>query len=579
MYYQYFGFKKPPFSIAPDPHNLYMSLQHRDALAHLLFGATGGGGFVLLSGEIGTGKTTLCRCLLGQLPDNCDVAFIFNPKLTSLELLSTICDELHMEGPAGPESTKTLVDRINVHLLNAHATGRNTLLIIDEAQNLSADVLEQMRLLTNLETNERKLLQIILLGQPELQKKLAQPDLAQLAQRIIARFHLGPLSEKELAGYISHRLRVAGGRSKVIPASLVPVVYRASRGVPRVVNLLCDRTLLGAYVEGKDQVDRKVLEKAVREVRGEEGARFSTPVSRWASAVAALACVGLVTAFAWKPAAFGDYVYRLVPTPVKLAGPLPSDLGTHVGVGKTMDGIGPKNLTPPDLAPRLGSYVEADALSATTASPTAEPPGVDPASNETSAWRALFGRWGISYRADSSVGPCEQVLVSGLRCLSGNGSLQDLRDINQPALLKLKAADLNRNLIRYVTLSGLSATTASLVSEEGVMTRGTGELVSEWTGEYTVLWRVPADYPGVMERGDRGAGVLWLRRQLVQLGRLSPKSQYNAVFDNNLVRQVRKFQTAQGLRADGLVGPYFVIRLTAALDSRMPQLVTSREDN
>jgi type II secretory pathway predicted ATPase ExeA len=187
MYQHYFGFNKSPFSIAPDPHNVYMSLQHREALAHLLFGVTAGGGFVLLTGEIGTGKTTMCRCLLEQLPPTCDVAFIFNPKLTALDLLLTISHELRIDLGAAVKSTKTLVECINAHLLHTHASGRNTLLIIDEAQNLPDDVLEQMHLLTNLETDERKLLQIILIGQPELRQKLARPELAHLAQRIIAR--------------------------------------------------------------------------------------------------------------------------------------------------------------------------------------------------------------------------------------------------------------------------------------------------------------------------------------------------------------------------------------------------------
>ena len=302
MYHQYFGFNKSPFSIAPDPHNVYLSLQHREALAHLLFGVTAGGGFVLLTGEIGTGKTTMCRCLLEQLPPTCDVAFIFNPKLTALDLLLTICDELHIELGAAVKSIKTLVDRINVHLLNAHANGRNTLLIIDEAQNLSADVLEQMRLLTNLETNECKLLQIILLGQPELRQKLARPELAQLAQRIIARFHLGPLAKGDLAGYIAHRLATAGSQRPIIPNGLVSAIYRASRGVPRVVNVLCDRALLGAYVEGKTLVDRKVLARAVREVRGEERVLPAWAASRWALVAAGLACVGLVAAVVFRQA-------------------------------------------------------------------------------------------------------------------------------------------------------------------------------------------------------------------------------------------------------------------------------------
>jgi general secretion pathway protein A len=328
MYHQYFGFNKSPFSIAPDPHNVYMSLQHREALAHLLFGVTAGGGFVLLTGEIGTGKTTMCRCLLEQLPPTCDVAFIFNPKLTALDLLLTICDELHIELGAAVKSTKTLVDRINAHLLNAHASGRNTLLIIDEAQNLSADVLEQMRLLTNLETNECKLLQIILLGQPEL---------AQLAQRVIARFHLGPLAKSDLASYIAHRMTTAGSQRQIIPRSLLPALYRASRGVPRVVNVVCDRALLGAYVEGKQQVDRKVLARAVREVRGDEDVSSGNlSASRRVLGAAGLACACLVAAFTFSPAMPAMFALRADPPDRAAPAPFGLDVSAPVTAKKPL---------------------------------------------------------------------------------------------------------------------------------------------------------------------------------------------------------------------------------------------------
>ncbi|MFC5521997.1 ExeA family protein [Polaromonas jejuensis] len=614
MYHQYFGFNRSPFSIAPDPHNLYLSLQHREALAHLLFGATAGGGFVLLTGEIGTGKTTLCRCLLGQLPENCDVAFIFNPKLTALELLSTICDELHIEVPAGVASTKTLVDRINVHLLNAHATGRNTLLIIDEAQNLSADVLEQMRLLTNLETTERKLLQIILLGQPELRKKLAQPELAQLAQRIIARFHLGPLARSDLAGYISHRMATAGSQRQIIPSRLVPAIYRASRGVPRLVNLICDRALLGAYVEGKDKVDRKVLHKAIREVRGEDDSRSPRAAPRWAFTAAGLACVGLMAGFALMPMRFLDYVNRFVPASFRLNVVRPAEARMPVVAAKTpsASAAGAVGETTPTVAAPFAGAADANEIAPIVTPPLAvsavgkpiaiatnvvagagsqpgtdgarnaalgatvsDPVGAEPVRSETVAWRALFGRWGISYRAESPLAPCEQAITAGLRCLSANGTLQDLQELNQPALLRLKPAKANR----YAMLSGLSSTTATWVSEDGVATRGIGEVVDGWTGDYTVLWRVPPDYSGVMERGDRGASVLWLRRQLVQLGRLPPATQSKQVFDNNLMQQVQRFQKELGMRADGRVGPHTAIRLAAAADSQIPQLASSKKGN
>jgi general secretion pathway protein A len=262
----YFGLSEAPFSIAPDPRYLYMSESHQEALATLLFGLGGNGGFVLLTGDVGAGKTTICRCLLEQVPAACEVAYIFNPKLTVVELLSTICDEFGIAYPAETTSIKLFVDLINAYLLDAHAKDRRAVLIIDEAQNLSAEVLEQIRLLTNLETSQRKLLQIILLGQPELAAMLDRPELRQLAQRIIARYHLGPLTRAEVKSYVRHRLEVSGAMRQLIPRSLMGTVYSLSGGVPRVINTLCERALLGAYVQGKDRVDRATLRQAACEV-------------------------------------------------------------------------------------------------------------------------------------------------------------------------------------------------------------------------------------------------------------------------------------------------------------------------
>jgi type II secretory pathway predicted ATPase ExeA len=260
MYAAYFGLGQEPFSIAPDPRYLYMSERHREALAHLLYGLGAGGGFVLLSGEIGTGKTTVCRLFLEQIPANCNVAYIFNPKLTVVELLQSICDEFHIDVAAGdhPPTVKDYLDPLNEFLLREHAAGRNNVLIIDEAQNLSAEVLEQLRLLTNLETSERKLLQIILIGQPELRAMLARPELEQLAQRVIARFHLDAMTAPETAEYIQHRLEVAGlSRPLPFDRRALRRIHQLARGVPRRVNLLCDRALLGAFASGQALADRR----------------------------------------------------------------------------------------------------------------------------------------------------------------------------------------------------------------------------------------------------------------------------------------------------------------------------------
>ena len=324
MYMRFFGLKQEPFSLAPDPRYLYMSKRHREALAHLLYGVGGGGGFVLLSGEIGAGKTTVCRCFLEQIPKRCNVAYIFNPKLTVLELVKSICDEFHIPPPKvrGQPTVKTYVDALNDFLLRTHAVGQNNVLIIDEAQQLSAEVLEQLRLLTNLETNERKLLQIVLIGQPELRTMLERPDLEQLAQRVIARFHLKALSAKETEHYIRHRLSVAG-MTRAIPfdRKALQRIHEIARGVPRRINLLCDRVMLGAYAHGKHTVDEAMVEKAGREVFGRMP--HSSPPDGMPAArntgVGIVIGAGLAVAAL---AAFALYSgWRQAPTTLAVAGP------------------------------------------------------------------------------------------------------------------------------------------------------------------------------------------------------------------------------------------------------------------
>ena len=265
MYLEFFGLHEKPFSIAPDPRYLYMTEQHREAMAHLMFGIGDEGGFILLTGEIGTGKTTICRGLLNELPDDVDIAFVINPRLSATEMLQSVCDDLGIDYADG-DSLKVLVDSLNAFLLESYARGRNTILIIDEAQNLTDEVLEQLRLLTNLETSEKKLLQLILLGQPELNDKLARPALRQLAQRVTARFHLNPLSYAEMVEYVKHRLHVAGFRGDIFSRPALKHIYARSGGVPRLINVICDRALLGAYTSGQLTVEYPLVATACNEV-------------------------------------------------------------------------------------------------------------------------------------------------------------------------------------------------------------------------------------------------------------------------------------------------------------------------
>ncbi len=307
MYTRYFGLQEKPFAIAPDPHYLYMSDLHKEALAHLLYGIDSDGCIILLTGDVGTGKTTVCRFLFDQLPKTTDTAIILNPKLTAKELLVTICEELELADSIRGSSTKSYLDAINHHLLDSHSKGRTTALFIDEAQNLSVGVLEQLRLLTNLETDKQKLLKIVLLGQTELRTQLERPEATQINQRVTSRYHLLPLGQEDIYSYIQHRTNIAGGGKTVFfTEKALERIVRLSRGIPRLINVICDRALLGAYSENKHRVTAQILEQAAAEVLGEAGYAkakkkaffsFFSPITFLALTLATLFTIGTLFMF------------------------------------------------------------------------------------------------------------------------------------------------------------------------------------------------------------------------------------------------------------------------------------------
>jgi general secretion pathway protein A len=531
MYKEYFGLKELPFSIAPDPRYLYMSHEHREALAHLMYGISSDGGFVLLTGEVGTGKTTVCRCLLEQLPENTDVAFVLNPKLSVEELLATLCDELGIRYPEGCASVKIFVDRINAYLLDAHARDRRTVLIIEEAQNLGTDVLEQLRLLTNLETNQRKLLQIIMVGQPELQGILAKPEMRQLAQRITARYHLGALSRKEVAEYVSHRLAVAGGRTRLFPPSAIDRLFRLSRGIPRLINVICDRALLGAYVQGQDRVDKPTLAKAAREVFGaHEGLRRPRAKLRWA-----LAGLILMTSAVGLAAAFYNNRSQTVPPPETLTAP-------------------PKAMAAPE-APQLD----------TLRWPADQPVHL----SREMAFQELFRLWDIPYKRNDNLSPCQQAKARGIGCLDGRSSLTALLHLNRPAVLKL-FDDQGKEF--YATLTALQGQTATFTVGNETKKVNVKEIERRWLGDYTLFWRMPQKYQRDIRPGSKGAEVQWLEKQLALVSGQGVQPRKNPVFDESLVLQVKKFQLSRGLTPDGVVTPQTVISLNTAAGSDEPLL-------
>ena len=531
MYQSYFGLAEEPFSIAPDPRYLYMSQRHQEALAHLLYGVNAGGGFVLLTGEVGAGKTTVCRCLLEQIPDACDVAYIFNPKLTVEELLSTICAEFGIACPPGNTnvnpSIKVYIDCINAYLLDAHAKDRHTVLIIDEAQNLSADVLEQLRLLTNLETNQRKLLQIILLGQPELAEMLARPELRQLAQRIIARYHLGPLAKHEVASYVQHRLGVSGAQRLLFPLALMGRLYRLSGGIPRIINVLCDRALLGTYAQSREQVDHATLKQAAREV-------FHNPAALPRNMLRPL-LAGLLLA----STVLAATLYQ------------------------------PPAQTPPQA--------KAETQSATTKSVAAlldvlEWPATYPLSrSQWMAYAALFKAWGADYQsADYQNGDeCSQATTIGLSCLTARGGLDELRRLNLPAVLLMQDKQGNKFNATLTRLDDKSATFA-VGDETRVVSHSA--FAEQWSGHYTLLWRRPPVAKKKLRPGDHGPDVEWLAKQLALLDGKATDTTQSPLFDEAMMRKVKQFQLAHGLIPDGSVGPQTMMHLSSAADMTVPKL-------
>ena len=518
MYTHYFQLKQSPFSIAPDPRYLFMSERHREALAHLLYGIGSGGGFVLLTGEIGAGKTTVCRCFMEQIPENCQLAYIFNPKLSVEELLQSICEEFHIAPEHGVTSVKGYVDAINRHLLASHAQGRNNVLIIDEAQNLSAAVLEQLRLLTNLETSERKLLQIILIGQPELRAMLARPELEQLAQRVIARYHLGSLSADETASYIAHRLAVAGSTARApFAPRLMVQIHKLSHGVPRRINLLCDRALLGAYVENQPQVTRHILHKAAAEVFAEEAPVASPGRLRWLQlAGGVLAGAAVTAALAW------HFLPALAPAP----------------------------LASPAVA------VASPAL--------AEPaPAITP--DRESMLRQLAALWGEQI-ADGDV--CQAAARAGLRCLHSRGGVAEVRVLDRPALLALHDAAGKPQL---ALLSKVEGEQAHILVDGKAHSLPLGELAQRSDSDFTTFWRAPRHWRDEVPLGARGPDVDWLATHLAQWRGIAVPA-VNAPFDAAMQRTLLEFQQSQHLKADGLAGPKTFMRLMLMDNNTEPRL-------
>jgi general secretion pathway protein A len=531
MYVSFFGLIEKPFAITPDPRYLYLSERHAEALAHLLYGINESGGFIQLTGEVGTGKTTVVRTLLSRLPHHADVAVILNPRVTPAEFLLTICEELGLGlDEANRDSVKQMVDALNRRLLSAHAEGRRIIVIVDEAQNLSTDVLEQVRLLTNLETATQKLMQIILIGQPELREILDRTELRQLAQRITGRYHLNPLLKHETLQYVGHRLRVAGASGEIFTPAALAEVHRVSGGVPRVINVCCDRALLGAYTEETRKVTPALVRRAAGEVYGR---RFAPPWLGWVTGavlVAALCATGLAAMSLWRH----QLLQAAVKSPTLAAPPAPPAAPQPAA----------RAAPPPEPAPSINALLAANIAN----------------TGDAAAFRRLLALWGTAMADDRD--PCGQAQKAGLACLEQHGSWAQVRALNRPAILTLTD---DRGARHRVVLSALDDEFATLDLGEHDVRVPLGDLSRDWFGEFTVVWKPKTSRTRLLSVGMRGDEVRWLRRSLNALHGAASDPETDDLYDEQLAIAVQNFQREHRLNVDGIAGLQTQVVLDTAL--------------
>jgi general secretion pathway protein A len=563
MYAEHYGFREKPFALSPDPRYLFLSASHREVLGHLVYGIEQGEGFMAISGEVGTGKTTLCRTLLERLGSSCEIAFLFNPTLDPTDLIKAINGEFGLS--TFGDSRAELLDVLNTFLLDRHAEGRRVLVIIDEAQNLPVPTLEQLRLLSNLETHTAKLLQIVLIGQPELDAKLDAPELRQLRQRIGVWWRLGPLEADETREYVEHRLRVAGCSQPLFTRGALALVHRRGRGIPRLVNLLCDRALLRGYAEGVGQIGRATVRAVAREV----GPPRSRNPQRIALLGGSAGAVALLAGAVWLARSLDSPRGELGTgevAPVSLA---PADRARGVADALPLRAGTALDQPAPRVEPERRALPGDDVLSALLSLVTAE-------ASLAAATNAALALWDLE--ATPPIGSSLEVAGSALRAagLSSlrveGADLDRLREIDLPALLALKGPDGSARFGLLRRLRGGRADLEGVVSGQSVRIEAQ-ELARHWTGTALIPWRDYAGLPTALGPGDSGAPIAWVQDALARLAYYAgPRHGH---FDRDTQEAVEAFQRGAGIEVDGRIGSRTKLALYRALpDYALPLLAT-----
>jgi len=566
MYSNFFGFKERPFKLLPDPNYLFLSKSHEEALAHLKYTVEHGDGFVEITGEVGTGKTTLCRVFLDRLRDDTEAAYIFNPKLDEVQLLRAINDELGIDSSAN--NTKDLIDVLNAFLMQMKAAGKNVILIIDEAQNLSIDVLEQLRLISNLETTRSKLIQIILVGQPELAETLDSHELRQLGQRVTLSCYLAPLTFKETSAYIEHRLQIALTRpGRLFSKKALKEIYKYASGIPRLINIICDRALLIAYSRNQKKISGNIVRMAIRELwsRGDLRKRFVLKIRTVAAIMIAVATVlavfllpGIVQ---WEtesaPTAMSpDTVAEIKDTSVTVLPP-----ATHAKVETTMEE--PVQIEAHRIL-ELKSFLEQ----------------TDPAATRYAALTELLSMWAVKNQIQPYIESIQDdytflSLVArqhGLNIHVINGNLDLVKKLNLPAIFKFESP--NAKLSAYLTLEKIHENQATFRAQGGetTITISYDALAAQFKGTIFIGWKNYLGFEGTLPFSYPKGTVIMLKMMLRDIGyddvELTPE------YDKQTQAIIRELQQKHGIKADGFVGPLTkIILYNEKEDFTAPRLI------
>jgi len=556
VYQDFFGFSEKPFDLTPDPKYLYLSPKHKEVLAHLVYGLQENNGFLKIVGEVGTGKTMICRSFLRELRTDFNIAYIFNPAINELELLQTINSELGLPGKS--KSKKKLIDVLNTFLLEERAKGHRVVVIIDEAQDLQPNVMEQLRLLSNLETDTEKLIQIVLIGQPELDKVLGKEGLRQLRQRITIQWELLPLNLEETRGYIQHRLNVALGKGKVrFSRQAVETVYRYSRGIPRMINVICDRTLLIAFTESTKKIDPQIVKTAIKDIGN------LVPIESWSdkfwklvipSAIAAGIGFFALNYFALpsfdKKPEGKDIAALIKENPIDLSPP--GELINYSASSATVTPSFPLNV--PEVVPQPPVVVEPAQVPENGALKISDSEklvtylsSLTLMESKLEAVKWILEAWKIAPENLQTKEDLEMLSENyQLLQYEMNGTMKRLQSLNYPALLEIALP--NAQGTKYLSLSSIKGDVGVFGSVDKIE-MPLSIINSLWTRKAIVFWKDFENLPESFDLGFEGKEAVWLQKNLRLLGYFQGREA--PLYGPKTIRAVRKFQRNNNIKDDG----------------------------